>query len=183
VGAGHAIRRTAWQQACGYDEALFFCWEEYDFCLRAIARGWRIQYRGDLVVRHKVSGEQRLAWSGTRWFHFVRNRLYIGRKYGSAWPALLPRFCGYVLKGLRNGAVWQTLRAWPAAMRLAKAGAAETLPPAARVYLRRHDRMPRGGWWARMRQEVLVALPRNFPLQAVEREADPLRAARRHSPR
>jgi GT2 family glycosyltransferase len=29
VGAGHAIRRAAWD---GYDEALFFCWEEFDFC-------------------------------------------------------------------------------------------------------------------------------------------------------
>ncbi|HQT77373.1 MAG TPA: glycosyltransferase, partial [Rhodopila sp.] len=37
VGAGHAIRRAAWAQAGGYDSALFFCWEEYDFYLRAIA--------------------------------------------------------------------------------------------------------------------------------------------------
>ena len=37
VGAGHALRRTAWQEAGGYDEKLFFCWEEFDFCLRAIA--------------------------------------------------------------------------------------------------------------------------------------------------
>ncbi len=39
VGAGHAIRRTAWQEAGGYDQSLFFCWEEYDFCLRAIECG------------------------------------------------------------------------------------------------------------------------------------------------
>ena len=30
----------AWQQAGGYDPKLFFCWEEFDFCLRAIALGW-----------------------------------------------------------------------------------------------------------------------------------------------
>src|SRR5262245_37818848 len=42
VGAGHAIRRAAWDDVSGYDEALFFCWEEFDFCLRVIARGWRI---------------------------------------------------------------------------------------------------------------------------------------------
>ena len=28
VGAGHAIRRAAWDDAGGYDAALFFCWEE-----------------------------------------------------------------------------------------------------------------------------------------------------------
>jgi GT2 family glycosyltransferase len=74
VGAGHAIRRAAWNACGGYDEALFFCWEEFDFCLRAIALGWRIRYRGDIVIRHKVSAEHRVAWSGTRWFYFVRNR-------------------------------------------------------------------------------------------------------------
>jgi GT2 family glycosyltransferase len=63
VGAGHAIRRAAWD---GYDDALFFCWEELDFCLRAIERGWRIRYRGDIAVRHKVCAEHRFTWSGTR---------------------------------------------------------------------------------------------------------------------
>ncbi len=31
VGAGHAIRRAAWDAAGGYDDALFFNWEEYRF--------------------------------------------------------------------------------------------------------------------------------------------------------
>ena len=88
--------RAAWD---GYDEALFFCWEEFDFCLRAIERGWRIRYRGDIAVRHKVCPERRIAWSGTRWFHFVRNRLYIERKWGAGWLPLLPRFAFYLLKG------------------------------------------------------------------------------------
>ena len=37
VGAGHAIRRQAWEQVGGYDSRLFFCWEEFDFSLAAIA--------------------------------------------------------------------------------------------------------------------------------------------------
>ena len=97
VGAGHAIRRAAWQDAGGYDEALFFCWEEYDFCLRAITRGWRIRYCGDLVVHHKASRARRVTWSGRRWFHFVRNRLYIERKYGGSRgrrPVAIRRLCG-----------------------------------------------------------------------------------------
>jgi GT2 family glycosyltransferase len=116
VGAGHAIRRIAWD---GYDEALFFCWEELDFCLRAIERGWRIRYRGDIVVRHKVSPEQRFAWSGNRWFHFVRNRLYIARKWGTSWSALLPRLGFYLVKGARSGLLMQTLWAITASARLA----------------------------------------------------------------
>ena len=110
VGAGHAIRRTAWQACNGYDDVLHFCWEELDFCWRARVRGWRVRYRGDIVVRHKVSAEQRVAWSGPRWFYFVRNRLYVGRKYGVTWVRLLPRLGFYLLRALQDGALLQALR-------------------------------------------------------------------------
>ena len=82
----------AWQQAGGYDSRLFFCWEEFYFCLRAIALGWRVRYRGDIVIRHKVAAERRVDWSSARWFYFVRNRLYIERKLGrSARETSRPR--------------------------------------------------------------------------------------------
>ena len=166
VGAGHAIRRVDFKAAGGYDDALFFCWEEYDFSLRAINMGRRIRYRGDIAVRHKVSGERRFAWSGTRWFHFVRNRLYIEMKYGASPLSLLPRFLAYQVKGARNGVLAQGLRAGSAALRLAR----NFHPPAeqehlyrlnaaARDYLARNDAAHRGGLWDRARREVLATLP------------------------
>ena len=103
-----------------YDEALFFCWEELDFCARARARGWRVRYRGDIVIRHKVSAEQRVAWSGVRWFYFVRNRLYVGRKLGASWVGLLPRLGIYLVRALSDGALRQALRAVPAAINLSR---------------------------------------------------------------
>ena len=157
VGAGHAIRRAAWEHAGGYDPALFFCWEEYDFCLRAIARGWRILYRGDIVVRHKASAERRVAWSGARWFHFVRNRLHIERKWGASWPALAPRLAGYMVKGARHGLLAPTLAAIAAAARL-DPGPRLRLPPRARAYLHACDRAPRGGLLRRLRREVLAPM-------------------------
>ncbi|MDE2581892.1 MAG: glycosyltransferase [Rhodospirillales bacterium] len=156
VGAGHAIRRAAWDAAGGYDPALFFCWEEYDFCLRAIAQGWRIGYRGDLVVRHKVAAERRLAWSGERWFLFVRNRIHIARKWGASWPALVPRIAGYLVKGARAGLLAQTWRAIRAAAAMEPAGAPRPLPVAAADYLRRHDGAYRGSPLRRLRQEVMA---------------------------
>ncbi len=159
VGAGHAIRRAAWDDAGGYDDALFFCWEEFDFCLRAINRGWRIRYRGDICVRHKVSPERRVSWSGTRWFYSVRNQLYIARKWGASWPALVPRCCAYVIKGARNGVASQTLPAMLAAMRLAAAVPVASLSPAAQEYLRQHDRAHRGSLHRRVSQELLSKLP------------------------
>ena len=166
VGAGHAIRRTDFEAAGGYDDALFFCWEEYDFSLRVINTGRRIRYRGDIAVRHKVSGEHRFSWSGTRWFHFVRNRLYIEMKYGASWQSLLPRFLAYQVKGARNGVLQQGLRAGPAALRLAEAfrpppeqEGLYRLNTTARDYLARNDAAHRGGLWDRARREVLAVLP------------------------
>jgi GT2 family glycosyltransferase len=163
VGAGHAIRRSAWEAVGGYDPALFFCWEEFDFCRRAIAAGWRIRYRGDLEIRHKVSAERRIAWSSDRWYHFVRNRLYIERKFGAGWPSLAPRILGYLLKSLRHGLAGQTVGAVLAAARMAPARMTSTRPvatepPAARLYLLRNDRLHRGSWLARFRYEVLGRL-------------------------
>ena len=156
VGAGHAVRRTTWQQAGGYDSKLFFCWEEYDFCLRAIALGWHIGYRGDIVVRHKVSPEQRVGWSGGRWFYFVRNRLYIERKLDTGWLRLAPRIAGYVLKGVRNGQPAQTLQAIVSAARMSPRAATRRMPAAGVDYLMRNDRAHRGSLFRRVRQEVLA---------------------------
>ncbi|MBL6455931.1 glycosyltransferase [Belnapia sp. T6] len=166
VGAGHAIRRRDFEETGGYDDALFFCWEEFDFALRAINAGQRIRYRGDIAVRHKVSGEHRFAWSGTRWYHFVRNRIYIGLKYGLAPASLLPRFLAYQVKGARNGVLAQGLRAGPDAIRMWRrfrpAPGTESLyrlDPAARDYLARNDAAYRGGMARRVRAELLAALP------------------------
>lgn len=159
VGAGHAIRRAAWDDAGGYDDRLFFCWEEYDFCLRAISRSWRARYRGDIVIRHKVSPERRVAWSGQRWFHFVRNRLYIERKHGASWLALAPRILAYFAKAARNGCLPDTARALWAAIGLSRGMQQTPLSPAAREYLRRTDIALRGSVLTRLRQEIFAALP------------------------
>lgn len=84
VGAGHAIRRVTWAVVGGYDPAFFFTWEEYDFCLAAIALNWRIRYDGSLAVIHKVSPDARIGWNSTRMTYFVRNRLIIDRKWGTS---------------------------------------------------------------------------------------------------
>lgn len=169
VGAGHAIRRTAWRDAGGYDSKLFFCWEEFDFCLRAIALGWRIRYRGDIVIRHKVAAQQRVGWTGQRWFYFVRNRLYIERKLGRPWPALLPRAAAYLVKGIRNGRPIETTRAILAAASMAPRSGRPPLPPEATSYLSRNDRAHRGSLPHRLMREVLVRIGRAPGLVATTR--------------
>ena len=147
----------AWQQAGGYDAKLFFCWEEFDFCLRAIALGWRIRYRGDIVVRHKVSPQQRVGWTAARWYYFVRNRIYIERKLGRGWWSLVPRIAGYGLKGIRNGRPVETLRAIRAAADMAPR-AGRSMPQVGLSYLDRNDRLHRGSVWRRLTREVLCRI-------------------------
>ncbi len=159
VGAGHAILRTAWESVGGYDPVLFFCWEEYDFSLRAISHGWRIAYHGDLSIRHKVAPEQRVAWSGARWFYFVRNRLYIGRKIGESLPERSARAAAYIVKGLRNGIFLQTLRAIPATMKLGRNIIPLALSSENLDYIYRNDTVHRGTIWSRISREILARLP------------------------
>ncbi len=159
VGAGHAIRRTAWNEAGGYDAGLFFCFEEMDFCRRALARGWRVRYRGDIAVLHHVSAERRVRWDGARWFYSVRNRLLIERRWGSSWTSLLPRSAAYVVKGVRHGTGMATVRAILAARRMAIGLQPLSMPEAGLAYLARNDRVHRGGLLARLRREVLAPLP------------------------
>jgi GT2 family glycosyltransferase len=152
VGAGHAIRRSAWTAAGGYDPSLFFTWEEYDFSLKAIALNWRITYAGSLGVIHKVAPEARVSWSSQRMHYFVRNRFIIGRKWGSSWVALAPRILGYLWRAARSGCLqpaWAGVRA---------AYHAEPprhrMPKPMRLYIRRNETRRRGSWFDRLRLEL-----------------------------
>jgi GT2 family glycosyltransferase len=156
VGAGHAIRRAAWEAVGGYDPALFFTWEEFDFALRAIDQGWHLLHAGDIAVHHKLATQGRVDWSARRWFLFVRNRLYIARK----WRApLAARAAAYGLKSLRLGLARQGGLAVLAAIRMPLPTPPRRMSAEGRAYLRRTDGIWRGGLWTRLRREVLAELP------------------------
>lgn len=166
VGAGHALRRADFEVAGAYDEALFFTWEEFDLSLRLVNMGRRIRHRGDIAVLHKVSPERRVAWSGTRWHHYVRNRLYVAMKHGANPLGLLPRFLAYQVKGWRNGVLAQGLSAGREALAMARRfrptpGTAHLYgqTPRLKAYLARTDAAHRGSVADRLRGEVLGSLP------------------------
>ena len=158
VGAGHAIRRAAWQAVGGYDESFFFTWEEYDFCLAAIARGWRVAYDGQLAVIHAPAAEGRVRWQGARMVHFIRNRLVIARKWRQGWLALALWLLGYGLIAARHGcfgAAWAGMRQGCAA----PVAAPRKMPEAMRDYIRAYETRPRGTLFTRLRLELFSRLP------------------------
>jgi GT2 family glycosyltransferase len=154
IGAGHAILRAAWEHAGGYDEKLFFTWEEYDFALRAIAAGWQIEYCGDLSVLHRLEQESRVRWQGGRTQLYVRNRLHIARKWGAGWVALAPRVAGYLVKGALNGSFKDAARGIAAAARMNES-ARRKMPAAMRRYVWEHEDRHRGSFWRRLGPELL----------------------------
>jgi GT2 family glycosyltransferase len=159
VGAGHAIRRAAWLEAGGYDARLFFTWEEYDFALRAIACGWHVEYRGELAVRHATAAEARLRWRAGRTRWYVRNRLLIARKWGASWVSLLPRICGYLLKGALAGGFWQAARGVAGAVALDARLEKRVMPARMRRYLAEHEGAHRGALIQRLAPELFGRLP------------------------
>ncbi|GAB0114792.1 glycosyltransferase family 2 protein [Acidisoma sp. C75] len=159
VGAGHAIRRSAWAALGGYDAALHFTWEEFDFALRAIAAGWRLLYAGDIAVHHGLAAAERVAWQGQRWRLYLRNRLYIARKWRTPWPALALRIAAYAVKSLRIGLPAQGAAGICQGLRMPLPAPARPLPAAARSYLYRTDGQWRGHLWQRLRREIWSGLP------------------------
>ncbi len=157
VGAGHAIRRVTWNKVGGYDPDLFFTWEEYDFCLAAIALNWRIRYDGTLTVIHNISPSARVPWEAARTRLFIRNRLIIARKWGTSWLALTPRILAYLIKAGLDG----RLRATASGIAAALAGdppRKRKMPKAMRRYLAQNESRHRGSWLERLRTEILAPM-------------------------
>jgi len=111
VGAGHAIRRQAFEEAGGYDERLFFIGEEQELCLKLLNLGYEIRYVGGVAIRHKVTSEARIAWTGGRHFYTARNRIYVALKSADGFSRVAQSAAGLLLKAIRNGRPIETLRA------------------------------------------------------------------------
>lgn len=161
-GAGHAIRRSGFEKTRGYDERLFFYWEELDLSYQLVELCYEIRYEPSIVVRHKISPEGRTEWKGLRFYYLVRNALFLDWKYFRSVSAFVTRAGGYLLKGLYNGVVSQVLVGIRDSIKMAK-----TLDPIdqtklsskSMTYIRNNDLKYRGGFWDRVQREVFVALP------------------------
>lgn len=166
VGAGHAIKRAEFERAGGYDDRLFFCFEELDLCYRFLNLGLKIRYVPSVKVLHRVSPELRVSWTGTRFYYLVRNRLYIHLKYGGGLPGLAMLAGGYLAKGAYNGVLGQAVRALRDLPGLYGRFRRETpdrtlyrMTPWATAYIDAQDTQLRGSLWHRLKLELFARLP------------------------
>jgi len=164
-GGGHAIRREAFEAVGGYDDSLFFYWEELDLVMRLVNRGRRIVYFPTVRLLHKVSPERRERWSDTRYYYLVRNRLYVGFKYDRSLRRFLLLAGGYLFKGFFNGLYRAPVTGAIDAIRMCRSlrqnGSSAQLPlsPTARRMVEQYNRHHRGSLVQRLRREVFVRLP------------------------
>ncbi len=161
VGAGHAIRRSAFESVGGYDDDLFFACEEIDLGLRLINAGYRIKYDASIRVLHKVSPEARLKWGTGRFYYSVRNRLYIHYKTGSSLWRMARYAAGRLLNASRNGHTRECLLAFRDAAAMSwryRPDDAQRrlgrLRREARAYVRTVDRLDNHTTWSRLRDAL-----------------------------
>ncbi len=124
-----------------------------------MAAGYFIRYEPGIVVRHKASLEQRVEWDTGRYYHNVRNMLYLNHKHiGRRWLNF-QYAAGFLAKGLVNGYAGQALRGIRDGMRLNRAHREPpTLSGKALDYVMRHEFQPRGSALRRLLDEVLIRM-------------------------
>jgi GT2 family glycosyltransferase len=163
-GCGHAIRRSVFEKVGGYDENLFFYWEEVDFSNQAINFGYQIIYYPMVVVLHKVSPETRIRWDDNRYYYLVRNAIYLRYKYYRNIPDTFVLAVGYLIKGAFNLILNQALRGVLDSVKMCSNNLDATdknryiLNSHARLYIQEHENRFRGNLLSRMRSEVFVKL-------------------------
>lgn len=159
-GAGHALRRSAFEKVGGYDETLFFYWEELDLSYKIINEGLNVAYDPAITILHKKNPEARVRWQDQRYYYLVRNALYIDWKYFRSFRRLSFLAAGYFIKGVYNQLTRQALTGIKDGISLSAqfATSAPQLNQEALRYVQENDAQYRGGLLNRIRQEVFEKL-------------------------
>jgi N-acetylglucosaminyl-diphospho-decaprenol L-rhamnosyltransferase len=83
-GCALMLRRSAWQEIGGFDEAMFLYWEDTELCWRAGLLGWQVLEDLDAIVYHERGGST----GGGRWeAEAAKNGLYAHLKL-RRWGAI-----------------------------------------------------------------------------------------------
>jgi len=96
LGGACAMRRAMLDEVGTYPDAFFYAMEETDLAWRALDAGWKIEYRGDLVVHHPATMPAR---HGRAVWHTARNRTWLARRRLPAplVPVYLTTWCAFTL--------------------------------------------------------------------------------------
>lgn len=105
-GGAAAYRRAAWEQAGGFDPALFMYLEDVDLAWRLQCLGWRSIYAPEARVYHQLSATGGGVLAS---YYTGRNTLWV---IARNWPAALLRRHARAIVAAQLRVAWDALRAW-----------------------------------------------------------------------
>jgi GT2 family glycosyltransferase len=105
-GGAAAYRRDAWQQAGGFDPALWMYMEDVDLAWRLQRLGWRSIYAPEARIYHQLSATGGGVLAST---YTGRNTLWV---IARNWPGPLLRRHWRAIVAAQARIAWDALRAW-----------------------------------------------------------------------
>ena len=93
--SGSLTRLSALEKLGGFREDLFIDRVDYEYCMRAQRRGWRIMQAQDAVLLHRTGHLRKVSfpvrfwvtdYSPVRRYYMIRNFLEVRREYGREFP-------------------------------------------------------------------------------------------------
>ncbi len=105
-GGAAAYRREAWDEAGGFDEALFMYLEDVDLAWRLQLRGWKCLYVPEARIYHYLSAT---GGGSLASYYTGRNTLWV---IGRNWPGELLRRHGRAIVAAQVRIAAEALRAW-----------------------------------------------------------------------
>ena len=107
------LRGSAVRSIGGFDERMFFYYEDVDLCLRFRDKGYKVMYTGQAKVFHEHMGSSGKWYSGRTTFLSNMKRIKsIQRRKG--WPSALVEFvrspCEWLILSLYGKISGQTYR-------------------------------------------------------------------------
>jgi GT2 family glycosyltransferase len=88
IGAFFLVRHSVYQELNGFDERFFVYYEELDFSLRAVQKGWKTCYLSDFQAYHKGGGATD-AIKDIRLYYALRSQILYGFKHFNRFTAFL----------------------------------------------------------------------------------------------
>lgn len=86
AGAFLMVRRDVWKKLGGFDEQFYPVWfEDVDFCRRAVAAGYRIEYVPSVAARHRGGHSVRRVPAGRRASYWCVSLLRYAAKHFPPW--------------------------------------------------------------------------------------------------
>lgn len=101
MSSGNLLNLRVYQQLGDFMEELFIDYVDYEYCLRANSKGYKVLQINDAVLYHELGRQKmhKLLWkevsvthhNAVRRYYITRNRLFVSAKYKRAYPEFYRR--------------------------------------------------------------------------------------------